>query len=90
MYTHVELSSWCVISLVQRDDLVAKEVLSRRNAGWQGEVDLSTVGDHPVDAPRLVVYVQTVLPYLKPRQVGDIWLECVVYLGTASNEIETD
>lgn len=79
---HVELRLALLAGRVQRDDLGAQQVVTRRDAAGQGEVDPSTIVDHAVDPP-LARAVQPVLVHLEPLEPRGARAGCVVDLGPA-------
>ena len=82
MNSHVELRLALLASRVQRDDLRAQQVVARRDAAGQGEVDPAAVVDHAVDPP-LARAVQPVLVHLEPLEPRGARAGCVVDLGPA-------
>jgi hypothetical protein len=69
----VELGAHERLGRVQGQDLHPQQVVAGGDAGRQGEVDPTVLGDHVVDAPGLGAGVEGVLPDLEPllpRLVG--------------------
>ena len=64
------------------DHFVTQEILAGGNARRDLESDFALVRNHAVDAPRLVVDVQSVLVDLEPIEVRHVCLGRVGNLGT--------
>ncbi len=61
---------------------MSKQVVSRLDAGRNGESDLSIISNHSVDTPALVRCVQTILVDLEPLQAGNVKVGRIVNFGT--------
>src|SRR5690606_12248411 len=72
---HVELSTWVVASSVKGNQFTTEEVVSWRNAGWDGDGDLALVGNQLVNSP--LASGVTILVDLEPavlwNRASGIW-----------------
>lgn len=83
---HVQLGAGVAAGAVQRDQLDPQQVLARRDALGDAEVDLALVRDQLVDRPRAGGALQAVRVDLEPRQARHGGRRGVVDLGQVRDD----